>query len=65
MKVRKLKRARVRRMRASLIDARQESKEAQVARGKVQLKISVSDAVPSDRARLMVENFFYKIEVRR
>jgi hypothetical protein len=31
----------------------------------VQLKSSISDAVQSDRARLMVENFFYKTEVRR
>lgn len=31
----------------------------------VLLKSSISDAVRSDRARLMVENFFYKIEVRR
>ncbi len=31
----------------------------------VQLKSSISDAVQSDRARLMVENFFYKLELRR
>ena len=31
----------------------------------VQLKSSISDAVQSDRARLMVENYFYKTEVRR
>lgn len=31
----------------------------------VQLKSSISDAVQSDRARLMVENFFYKVEARR
>lgn len=31
----------------------------------VQLKSSISDAVQSDRARLMVENYFYKVEVRR
>lgn len=31
----------------------------------VQLKSSISDAVQSDRARLMVENYFYKAEVRR
>ena len=31
----------------------------------VQLKSSISDAVQSDRARLMVENYFYKSEVRR
>lgn len=31
----------------------------------VQLKSSISDAVQSDRARLMVEGFFYKVEVRR
>ena len=31
----------------------------------VQLKSSIADAVQSDRARLMVENFFYKTEVRR
>lgn len=31
----------------------------------VQLKSSISDAVQSDRARLMVENNFYKVEARR
>lgn len=31
----------------------------------VQLKSSIADAVQSDRARLMVEGFFYKTEVRR
>lgn len=31
----------------------------------VQLKSMISDAVQSDRARLMVENFFYKVEARR
>lgn len=31
----------------------------------VQLKNTISDAVQSDRARLMVENFFYKVETRR
>lgn len=31
----------------------------------VQLRSSISDAVLSDRARLMVENFFYKVEARR
>jgi hypothetical protein len=31
----------------------------------VQLKSAISDAVQSDRARLMVENYFYKVEVRR
>lgn len=31
----------------------------------VQLKSSISNAVQSDRARLMVENYFYKVEVRR
>lgn len=31
----------------------------------VVLKSSISDAVQSDRARLMIENYFYKIEVRR
>ncbi|KQW36583.1 hypothetical protein [Rhizobacter sp. Root404] len=31
----------------------------------VQLKSSISDAVQSDRARLMVENYFYKTEARR
>lgn len=31
----------------------------------VQLKSSISDAVQSDRARLMVENYFYKTEIRR
>lgn len=31
----------------------------------VQLKSSIADAVQSDRARLMVENYFYKVEVRR
>ena len=31
----------------------------------VKLKSSISDAVQSDRARLMVENFFYKMEARR
>ena len=31
----------------------------------VQLKSSISDAVRSDRARLMVENHFYKVEARR
>jgi hypothetical protein len=31
----------------------------------VQLRSSISDAVQSDRARLMVENYFYKVEARR
>ena len=31
----------------------------------VQLKSSILDAVQSDRARLMVENYFYKVEARR
>ena len=31
----------------------------------VQLKSSIPDAVQSDRARLMVENYFYKVEMRR
>lgn len=31
----------------------------------VQLRSSISDAVQSDRARLMVESFFYKVEARR
>lgn len=31
----------------------------------VLLKSSISDAVQSDRARLMVENYFYKVEARR
>lgn len=31
----------------------------------VRLKSSISDAVRSDRARLMVENHFYKVETRR
>jgi hypothetical protein len=31
----------------------------------VQLRSTISDAVQSDRARLMVENFFYKVEARR
>ena len=31
----------------------------------VQLKSSISEAVQSDRARLMVESFFYKTEIRR
>jgi len=31
----------------------------------VQLKSSIPDAVQSDRARLMVENYFYKTEARR
>lgn len=31
----------------------------------VQLKSTISDAVQSDRARLMIENFFYKVEARR
>ncbi len=31
----------------------------------VQLKSSIPDAVRSDRARLMVESYFYKVEVRR
>ena len=31
----------------------------------VQLRSSIADAVQSDRARLMVEGFFYKTEVRR
>ena len=31
----------------------------------VQIKSAIADAVQSDRARLMVENFFYKTEVRR
>ena len=29
------------------------------------LKSTIADAVQSDRARLMVENFFYKVEARR
>ena len=31
----------------------------------VLLKSSIADAVQSDRARLMVENYFYKVEARR
>ncbi len=31
----------------------------------VQLRSSIADAIQSDRARLMVENYFYKTEVRR
>lgn len=31
----------------------------------VQLKSTITDAIQSDRARLMIENFFYKVEVRR
>jgi hypothetical protein len=31
----------------------------------VQLKSSIADAVQSDRARLMIENYFYKVEARR
>lgn len=31
----------------------------------VRLRSSILDAVKSDRARLMVENYFYKVEVRR
>ncbi len=31
----------------------------------VQLKSSIDDAVQSDRARLMIESYFYKTEVRR
>ncbi len=31
----------------------------------VQLRSSIADAVQSDRARLMVENYFYKTEARR
>jgi uncharacterized coiled-coil DUF342 family protein len=31
----------------------------------VQLKSSIADAVKSDRARLMIENYFYKVEIRR
>ena len=31
----------------------------------VQLRSSIADAVQSDRARLMVENYFYKVESRR
>jgi hypothetical protein len=31
----------------------------------VQLKSSITDAIQSDRARLMVENYFYKAEARR
>ena len=31
----------------------------------VLLRSSISDAVQSDRARLMVENYFYKVETRR
>lgn len=31
----------------------------------VQLRSTIGDAVQSDRARLMVENFFYKVEARR
>lgn len=31
----------------------------------VQLKSTIADAVQSDRARLMVENYFYKVEARR
>ena len=40
------------------------SKELQ-CRHYVQLKSAISDAVQSDRARLTVENYFYKSEVRR
>jgi hypothetical protein len=31
----------------------------------VRLRSTIADAVASDRARLMVENYFYKLEVRR
>ncbi|RYF46717.1 MAG: hypothetical protein EOO27_38815 [Comamonadaceae bacterium] len=31
----------------------------------VQLRSAIADAVQSDRARLMVENYFYKTELRR
>jgi hypothetical protein len=31
----------------------------------VQLRSTIADAVQSDRARLLVENFFYKTEIRR
>jgi hypothetical protein len=31
----------------------------------VQLKSSINDAVQSDRARLMIESYFYKTEIRR
>lgn len=31
----------------------------------VQLKSSISDAVQSDRVRLLIENYFYKLELRR
>jgi predicted Rdx family selenoprotein len=31
----------------------------------VQLKSNITDAVQSDRARLIVENYFYKVELRR
>jgi len=31
----------------------------------IQLKSSISDAVQSDRARLMIERYFYKVESRR
>jgi hypothetical protein len=31
----------------------------------VQLRSNITDAVQSDRARLMVENYFYKVELRR
>ena len=31
----------------------------------VQFKSAITDAVQSDRARLMVENYFYKVEARR
>lgn len=31
----------------------------------IKLKSAISDAVQSDRARLMVENYFYKLEVHR
>lgn len=37
----------------------------QQCRHYVLLKSSIGDAVESDRARLMVENYFYKVEVRR
>lgn len=39
--------------------------ESAKCRHYVQLKSSIPDAVQSDRARLMVENYFYKVELRR
>jgi hypothetical protein len=40
-------------------------KQSPECRHYVQLKSSISDAVQSDRARLMVESYFYKVEARR